>query len=174
MKRLLEANCVDAGALTLVQKPSTPAVVALLEGEIDALVFASAPESPLVQMLLQTPGVKLFDFPQAEAYRAAFTFLSAVTSPRGVVDLGARPMPSANIRMIAPTATLVAMRRCIRRWCSCSQAARQIHGGPGWFQRKGTFPRSRTPSARWRLRPSASTATERRCCSATCRSSWPT
>ena len=140
VKRLLEANRVDAGALTLVQKPSTPAVVALLEGEIDALVFASAPESPLVQMLLQTPGVKLFDFPQAEAYSRRFTFLSAVTLPRGVVDL-ARDMPSANIRMIAPTATLVAKETLHPALVQLFvQAARQIHGGPGWFQRKGTFP----------------------------------
>ena len=140
VKRLLEANRVDAGALTLVQKPSTPAVVALLEGEIDALVFASAPESPLVQMLLQTPGVKLFDFPQAEAYSRRFTFLSAVTLPRGVVDL-ARDMPSANIRMIAPTATLVAKETLHPALVQLFvQAAKQIHGGPGWFQRKGTFP----------------------------------
>ena len=140
VKRLLEANRVDAGALTLVQKPSTPAVVALLEGEIDALVFASAPESPLVQMLLQTPGVKLFDFPQAEAYSRRFTFLSAVTLPRGVVDL-ARDMPSANIRMIAPTATLVAKETLHPALVQLFvQAARQIHGGPGWFQRKVTFP----------------------------------
>ena len=53
------------------------------------------------------PGVKLFDFPQAEAYSRRYPFLSAVTLPRGVVDL-ARDMPPANIRMIAPTATLVA------------------------------------------------------------------
>ena len=91
-------------------------------------------------MLLQTPGVKLFDFPQAEAYSRRFTFLSAVTLPRGVVDL-ARDMPSANIRMIAPTATLVAKESLHPALVQLFvQAAKQIHGGPGWFQRKGTFP----------------------------------
>ncbi len=140
VKRLLEANRVAPEALTLVQKPSTPAVVALLGGDIDALVFASAPESPLVQMLLQTPGVKLFDFPQAEAYSRRYPFLSAVTLPRGVVDL-ARDMPPANIRMIAPTATLVAKEGLHPALVQLFvQAAKQIHGGPGWFQRKGTFP----------------------------------
>ncbi len=140
VKRLLEANRVAPEALTLVQKPSTPAVVALLAGEIDALVFASAPESPLVQMLLQTPGVKLFDFPQAEAYSRRYPFLSAVMLPRGVVDL-ARDLPPANIRMIAPTATLVAKESLHPALVQLFvQAAKQIHGGPGWFQRKGTFP----------------------------------
>lgn len=140
VKRLLEANRIEPSSLQLAQNPSTPAVVALLAGEIDALVFASAPESPLVQMLLQTPGVKLFDFPQAEAYSRRFPFLSPVMLPRGVVDL-ARDMPPANIRLIAPTATLVARDSLHPALVQLFvQAARQIHGAPGWFQRKGTFP----------------------------------
>lgn len=140
VKRLLEANRIDAGALQLAQNPSTPAVVALLAGEIDALVFASAPESPLVQMLLQTPGVKLFDFPQAEAYSRRFPFLSPVMLPRGVVDL-ARDLPPANVRLIAPTATLVARESLHPALVQLFvQAAKQIHGTPGWFQRKGAFP----------------------------------
>lgn len=140
VKRLLEANRIDASALQLAQNPSTPAVVALLAGEIDALVFASAPESPLVQMLLQTPGVKLFDFPQAEAYSRRFPFLSPVMLPRGVVDL-ARDLPPANVRLIAPTATLVARESLHPALVQLFvQAARQIHGTPGWFQRKGAFP----------------------------------
>ena len=40
-----------------------------------ALVFASAPESLMVQMLLQTPGVKLYDFAQSEAYSRRFPFI---------------------------------------------------------------------------------------------------
>jgi TRAP-type uncharacterized transport system substrate-binding protein len=140
VKRLLEANRIASGALTLVQNPSTPAVVALLAGDIDALVFASAPESLLVQMLLQTPGVRLLDFPQAEAYSRRFPFLSPVMLPRGVVDLS-RDMPPANIRLIAPTATLVARESLHPALVQLFvQAARQIHSAPGWFQRKGSFP----------------------------------
>jgi hypothetical protein len=37
---------------------NTPATVELLEGRIDGLVFTSAPEAPLIQMLLQTPGIR--------------------------------------------------------------------------------------------------------------------
>lgn len=43
-------------------------------GKLDALVFASAPESLMVQMLLQTPGVRLMDFAQHEAYGRKFPF----------------------------------------------------------------------------------------------------
>jgi hypothetical protein len=70
MERLFEANRMDAGAFLLTRLEQTPATVGFLDGQIDALVFASAPESLMVQMLLQTPGVKLLDFAQSEAYRA--------------------------------------------------------------------------------------------------------
>ena len=43
------------------------------------LVFASAPESLMVRMLLQTPGVRLVDFSQRRLFRAAFPFLTPVS-----------------------------------------------------------------------------------------------
>ncbi len=143
MHRLLDANRIDPARLTLLQQPQTPAVVALLAGEVDALVFASAPESLLVQMLLQTPGVKLFDFAQAEAYSRRFAFMSPVTLPRGVVDL-ARDLPPADVHLVAPTATLVARESLHPALVQLFvQAAQAIHGEAGWFQHKGDFPSTR-------------------------------
>jgi TRAP-type uncharacterized transport system substrate-binding protein len=140
MNRILDANAIDRKTLTLLQQPQTPAVVSLLGGEIDALVFASAPESLMVQMLLQTPGIQLFDFAQAEAYSRRFTFMSPATLPRGVVDL-ARDMPPADVHLVAPTATLVAKEGTHPALIQLFvQAARAIHGEAGWFQRKGEFP----------------------------------
>ena len=140
MGRLLDANHIDAATITLVREAQTPAVVGLLEGRIDAIVFASAPESLLVQMLLQTPGIRLFDFPQAEAYGRRFPWLSPVTLPRGVVDL-ARDIPPADVRLVAPTATLVARKGTHPALIQLFvQAAQQVHGGAGWFQKKGDFP----------------------------------
>jgi TRAP-type uncharacterized transport system substrate-binding protein len=110
VNRLLEANRIERATITLLREPQMPSVVALLDGGIDAVVFASAPEALLVQMLLQTPGIRLFDFVQAEAYSRRFPFLSPVTLPRGVVDL-ARDIPPADVRLVAPTATLVARKR---------------------------------------------------------------
>ena len=140
MAKLIDANRIDPTALTLVRKAQTPAVVDLLAGDLDAVVFASAPESLLVQMLLQTPGIALFDFGQADAYSRRFPFLTPVTLPRGVVDL-ARDLPPHDVRMIAPTASLVARRGTHPALIQLFvQAAQQIHGGAGWFQRKGDFP----------------------------------
>jgi TRAP-type uncharacterized transport system substrate-binding protein len=140
VKRMLEANHIDQASLTLSRLEQTPAVVALLGGEIDALVFASAPESLMVQMLLQTPGIKLFDFHQAEAYSRRFPFMSPVTLPRGVVDL-ARDLPSADVRLVAPTAGLAAKDDTHPAVVQLFvQAARQIHSEAGWFQHKAEFP----------------------------------
>ncbi|CAN5360478.1 TAXI family TRAP transporter solute-binding subunit [soil metagenome] len=140
MAKLIEANRIAPESLTLIRKPQTPAVVDLLSGEADALVFASAPESLMVQMLLQTPGIQLFDFAQADAYSRRFAFLTPVTLPRGVVDL-ARDLPPQDVHLIAPTATLVARQGTHPALIQLFvQAAQQVHGGAGWFQRKGDFP----------------------------------
>jgi TRAP-type uncharacterized transport system substrate-binding protein len=139
-KRLLEANGIEAQSIALTEQPITPAVAELLEGRIDAVVLASAPESLMVQMLLQTPGIELFNFAQADAYTRRFGFLSAVTLPRGVVNL-ARDMPAQDVRMVAPTASLVARDKLHPALVQLFvQAAREIHGDSGWFQRKGEFP----------------------------------
>lgn len=141
MRKLLEANRIDPGTISLSRLDPTPAVVALLAGELDALVFATAPESVLVQMLLQTPGIALFDFAQAEAYSRRFPFLHPVLLPRGVVDLAA-DLPASDVRLIAPTAGLAARRDTHPALVQLFvQAAADIHDDAGWFQHKGEFPK---------------------------------
>lgn len=142
MDQLFELNRIDASALTLSRLAQTPATVAFLNGELDALVFASAPESLMVQMLLQTPGVKLMPFAQNEAYARRFAFLSPVTLPRGVVDL-ARDVPTQDVPLVAPTTTLVAQDGVHPAVLQLfSQASLAMHGQAGWFSRAGEFPNS--------------------------------
>lgn len=139
-KRILDVNGVDPGELRLGALENTPATVELLEGRVDGVVFSSAPDAPLVQMLLQTPGIRLFDFAQAEAYTRRLPFLSHVVLPRGIVDLG-RDLPAKDFHLIAPTATLVARADLHPALIDLFvQAAASIHGGAGWFQRRGEFP----------------------------------
>jgi TRAP transporter TAXI family solute receptor len=142
-KQVLAVNGVEAADLVIGDLENTPATVELLEGRIDALVFSSAPEAPLIQMLLQTPGITLFDFAQAEAYTRRLPFLTHVTLPRGIVDLG-RDLPGQDYQLIAPTATLVARADLHPALIDLFvQAAGQIHGGTGWFQQQGQFPSAR-------------------------------
>ena len=138
--KLLHANRIEAVDLTLSRLAPTAAVVALLAGEIDALVFVSAPESPLVRMLLQTPGIGVLDFAQADAYARQFTFVDAMRLPRGLVDL-AQDVPARDVKLIAPTATLVARDGTHPALIQLMlQAARRIHGGTSWFSTVGQFP----------------------------------
>jgi TRAP-type uncharacterized transport system substrate-binding protein len=142
-RTLLSVNGVEPGDIKLGTLENTPATVELLEGRIDGLVFSSAPDAPLIQMLLQTPGIKLFDFAQAEAYTRRLPYLSHVILPRGIVDLG-RDLPPKDYHLIAPTATLVAREDLHPALVDLFvQSATDIHGGAGWFRKKGEFP---TPS----------------------------
>ncbi len=145
MLKLLHANRIDLSSVQVLELAPTAAVVALLAGELDAIVLVSAPESPLVQMLLITPGIRLFEFAQAEAYSRRFGFVSSLALPRGVVDL-ARDLPPNDVALVAATATIAAREKTHPAIVQLAvQAAREIHGGPGWFARAGEFPRAESP-----------------------------
>lgn len=142
MVRLLRANGLDTAKMNLSRQEPTPAVVGLLGGKLDALVLVSAPESPLVQMLLITPGIQLLDFAQAEAYARRVPQVSPALLPRGVVNL-AKDLPREDVRLVATTANLVvkgsthpALQHLL------VEAAQRIHSPANWFQRKGEFPQS--------------------------------
>src|SRR6478735_12263025 len=140
MRRLFEANNLDPAKMKLTRLDQTAAVVGFLNGEIDVIVFASAPESLMVQMLLQTPGVKLMDFSQSEAYSRRLPFLTPVVLPRGVVDL-ARDMPASDLRLVATTTALLTREQTHPALLQLfAQAARELHSPAGWFNRTGSFP----------------------------------
>ncbi len=139
-RQVLDANGIAPSELRIGALENTPATVELLAGRIDGLVFSSAPEAPLIQMLLQTPGIRLFNFTQADAYTRRLPFLTHVVLPRGIVDLG-RDIPSQDYHLIAPTATLVAREDLHPALVGLLvKSAGEIHGKAGWFQQQGQFP----------------------------------
>ncbi|MBC8119965.1 MAG: C4-dicarboxylate ABC transporter substrate-binding protein [Burkholderiaceae bacterium] len=140
MDKIFHANKIEPDQMNLHRLGPTPAVVALLSGELDAITFVSSPESPLVRMLLQTPGIQLLSFPQADAYARRFEFLRSVTMPRGTVDL-AKDIPPTDIRGIAATASMVTTERLHPALVQLFvQAAQRIHGESTWFGPAGEFP----------------------------------
>ena len=140
MNRLLAANLMERDDIVRSQLDPTPAVAALLNGELDAVAMVSAPESPLVQMLLQTPAIRLYEFGQAEAYSRRFRFIRPVTLPRGVVDLS-RNVPPRDVPMLAATCSLVAREDLHPALVQLLvQAANRIHSGGGWMAHPGEFP----------------------------------
>ncbi|MGJ7485294.1 TAXI family TRAP transporter solute-binding subunit [Variovorax sp. LT2P21] len=144
MERMLRANHLDASALQLSNLEQTPATEALQAGLLDVIVLASAPQSPLVQQLLRAPGIALMDLAQSDAYSRRFAFLSAVSLPRGVVDL-ARDVPTHDVSMLAATTSLLAREQthpALRQLFA--QSAQTLHGDAGWFNRARDFPNTRT------------------------------
>jgi len=60
-----------------------------------------------------------------------------------VVDL-AGDIPPNDVRLVAPTATLVARKQTHPALIQLFVlAAQRVHGGAGWFQKKGDFPSAR-------------------------------
>jgi TRAP-type uncharacterized transport system substrate-binding protein len=140
MNRMLEANLMSRDDIVRSSLDLTDAVVALLGGGLDAAALVSAPESPLVQMLLQTPGIRLYEFAQPEAYARRYSFLSAVTLPRGVVDIP-RNVPAHDMVMVAATCSLVVREDLHPALAQLFvQAASRIHSKGGWISRPGQFP----------------------------------
>ncbi len=139
-ERLTKANGLDPGALQLRHQTPVQGALDLVAGRSDAMLMVAAADSPMVQYLLSTPGIRLFDFIQADAYSRLFPALRAVTLPRGIVDLAA-DRPAQDIRLVAATASLVVRRDLHPALVQLLlQAAQQVHGEAGWFNRVGEFP----------------------------------
>jgi hypothetical protein len=63
-----------------------------------------------------------------------------VVLPRGVVDL-ARDLPPADLHLVATTTALLTREKTHPALLQLfAQAAREIHGPAGWFNRAGAFP----------------------------------
>ncbi|MBS0451113.1 MAG: ABC transporter substrate-binding protein [Proteobacteria bacterium] len=142
--QMLRANHIDPQSIELSHLEQTPAAEALEAGLLDAIVLASAPQSPLVQQLLRTPGIELMNFEQAEAYVRRFSFLSDVTLPRGVVDL-ASDLPPHDVTLLATTTSLLSREKthpALRQLFA--QSAQAIHSSGGWFNRARDFPNTKT------------------------------
>lgn len=138
--QLLSANDAQQQPTTLLDLGMAAAAKALQKREIDAAFVIAGPDSPVVQELLRADGVRLMSFSQATAYTRLFPFLSSVVLPQGAIDL-ARNIPGRDTTLLAPTATLVAREDLHPALMSLLiQAATEVHGHAGLFQRAGEFP----------------------------------
>jgi TRAP-type uncharacterized transport system substrate-binding protein len=115
----------------------------LVAGEIDAAVILSAWDSPVIRRLLANPDVHLLGVPRADAYLALVPTLQKVVLPSGVGDL-ARNLPPTNVTLLGLDANLLVrgdLHPAIQYLLL--EAAEQIHGGPGIFNKAGEFPAPR-------------------------------
>ncbi len=143
-QQLLSANEIPVGN-HLVPLGGLKAAEELQQGRIDAAFIIAAEKAPVVQVLLRSPGVKVMSFSQADAYQRRFPFLSKLIMPHGVADL-VRDFPPNDISLLAPTANLVVRDDLHPALQSLLlQAATEVHGKTGFFQRRGEFPAYKDP-----------------------------
>ena len=139
---LLAANGIDAGNTKLLEVGGMGLVDGLQKGEIDAVFAVGPTQSALVWTLLYTPGVRLMSLAHAEAYARRFSSLARLVLPRGAIDL-VEDIPPQDVSLVAPMATLLVREGTHPALIDLlMQAAAEVHGEPGVFQKTGEFPRA--------------------------------
>jgi TRAP-type uncharacterized transport system substrate-binding protein len=124
----------------LLDLTTAAAAKALIEGKVDVVITFGTADNAWVQQLLYTPGVKLMNFSQAEAYSRLFPALSHVILPKGILDLE-KKIPPSDIHLLAPTTNLVARDSLHPAVIYLLlDAAFEIHGSSGWLHKAGEFP----------------------------------
>jgi len=139
-RRLLQLNGVEETSVKLLGLSPEQAAEALLRGEVDAAVMLTSWQSPAVRKLLAADGIVLATFPRADAYVALFPLLNKLVLPTGVADL-ARNVPPTDVTLLAVQESL-AVRKDLHPALQyiLLEAASEVHGGPGIFQKAGRFP----------------------------------
>jgi TRAP transporter TAXI family solute receptor len=142
---LLERNGVTAENTEFLPILGAELIAALGDGRADAAFMTSSVDSAQVQTLLKTPGLRLMNFPQAEAYTRVFPYLTRIVLPKGAVDLG-NNLPEADVEMVAPMAALVAREDLHPALVGLLvEAAKEVHSRGGMFNRQGEFPKAQDP-----------------------------
>jgi TRAP-type uncharacterized transport system substrate-binding protein len=128
---LLKANGIEPGGATeLSDLGGEDAADALIASQVDAafLMGDSAP-LPVMRKLMETPGIRVVDFAQAEAYARRFRYLNKLDLPMGSIDFG-KNIPDHDLALIGPTTELIARRNLHPALSDLLiEAAREVHGG---------------------------------------------
>jgi TRAP transporter TAXI family solute receptor len=142
---LLKPNAITADNTTLLPLAGPDAIEAISKGTADVAFFTSSPNSPQIQTLMRTPDLRLMNFAQAEAYTRVFPYLSNVTLPKGAMDLE-KEIPAQDTSLIAPMAVLVVREDLHPALVGLLvEAAKEVHGPGGMFNRIGEFPKTVDP-----------------------------
>jgi TRAP-type uncharacterized transport system substrate-binding protein len=139
---LLKANEIDArGGTQFLDLEGEVAIKALNARQVDAIFLAGDSAAPgSIRQMLHADGIRLFDFPQADAYVRRFRYLSKLDLPPGSFDLGDN-LPPASISMLAPTVELVAHTDLHPALSDLLlSAAREVNGRATLLQAAGEFP----------------------------------
>lgn len=137
--KLLAANDLPLGD-RIIALSGLNAAEAIQQSQIDVAFVIASQDSPVVQVLLRTPGIRLMGFAQADAYLKQFPFLAKLVLPQGAVDL-VNDFPAENTTLLATTTNLVVRENLHPALQTLLlQAAAEVHRPPGFFHGRGEFP----------------------------------
>ena len=138
--QILGANGFKTNDPHLVSIGGMDAVEALRHGQVDAFIVVGAPQAPVVDALLHTPGIGLLSFAQADGYVRHFPHLVKITLPRGAIDIRG-DQPPRDVQLLAATANLVVKADIHPAIVTLLlKHARDIHSPPGLLQAANSFP----------------------------------
>jgi len=139
---LLKANGIEQNEATIfVDTHAESPVRALLDNRIDAIfVMGDSTSSDMMRSLLHSTEIHLFNFTQADGYARRFVNLNKLDLPKGAIDFG-KDIPGEDTFLIGPTVELVARSNLHPALSDILlEAAREVHGTPGLFKKRGEFP----------------------------------
>jgi hypothetical protein len=150
---LLAANGItekaDTSSTTILNWESGQASKALMDGQIDAVfVMGESASLPVLRALLRAPEIHLYSFKQANAYSRKIDYLNVLELPEGAIELGSN-LPPHDVTLVGPTVELIAVKGLHPALSDLLlQAAMEVHGRPGIFQKRGEFPAAQEHSIR--------------------------
>jgi len=137
---LLDQVRLSAKDIVDSQLAGPAAVQALASGALDVVMMVSAPDSPVVRALMETPGVQLAQLRRSGALLERMPYLEARLLPQGA--MGSRNnLPARDTTVLATSASLVArddLHPALQRLAA--RAAQEIHARPALFRQAGEFP----------------------------------
>lgn len=137
---LLNESGINASNTRLVEIGGEEAATALRQGKLDAALFVDVANSGMIHEMVTDKRLRLLSLDTAEAFSRKFAFMHHLVLPEGAMDL-ARNIPSHDVHLVAPTATLVVKENMHPALVYLMmKVIAEVHGGPSMFNSKGEFP----------------------------------
>ncbi len=129
LRPLLAANGVTPANTTLLETTPPDSVQALAAGEADVIFLGEGLRGPQLARALALPGVRVMNFPRADAY-----------VPAGALDLE-HGIPDRELALIGTTVMMAARADLHPTVVDLLyDVARQLHSGQGLLEQRGEFP----------------------------------
>jgi TRAP-type uncharacterized transport system substrate-binding protein len=139
---LLKLNGIEPGGPTrILELDSDTAAQAMLDGKLDAaFLMGDSVSTDLIRKLRLAPGVKLFNFTQADGYTRKVKYLNKLTLPKGVIDFGLN-LPPQDVSLIGPSVEIIARQNLHPALSDLLvEAAVEVHNRATVLQKRGEFP----------------------------------